>query len=255
MTSNARVRVWPWAAGIAAAVAAASVVWLLRNTWPVQLLFIYIGLFTGIDVQNLWDPPARWHVKQTLTIETPQGDVTSSVVREKVMRKDRLFGTSPTDELGEALVIEASSGRYLFAVIEERKPNERKLLSIPDDPRVWDSLPKLYGAKGKPLEVPPDQYPLMVTFGDLKDPKSVQQVDPANLSAAFGPGYRIKSYTVEITDEPMTRGAVEGLIPWISTYRGYLRPPSLRLGPGSHNAADVLPVEFLNETNFVWKIK
>ena len=121
MTSNARVRFWPWAAGIAAAVAAASVVWLLRNTWPVQLLFIYIGLFTGIDVQNLWDPPARWHVKQTLTIETPQGDVTSSVVREKVMRKDRLFGTSPTDELGEALVIDLDGdGVELVSLADSR---------------------------------------------------------------------------------------------------------------------------------------
>lgn len=189
--------------------------WLLRNTWPPQVLFLYFGLFTGIDIQNLWDPPVRWHTKQTLTIETPNGDVTSSVMRGKVMWKDRLFRTSPMRETGEALAIEVSPGRYLFAIIQEMKPNEMALLGIHNDQRVWEGVPKLKNSQGEPLDVPPDQYPMMVTFGDLSDPKSVQQVDPANLAATFGPGNSIKSYTVEITDEPVTEGRVEALLPWI----------------------------------------
>lgn len=60
----------------------------------------------------------------------------------------------------------------------------------------------------------------MVTFGDLKDPKSVQEVDPENLPATFGPGYKIKSYTVEITDEPVTEGRVENLLPWLDKDSG-----------------------------------
>jgi len=228
MASRVFAKAWPWATGIALA---AGLVWLLQNTWPTQVLFIVFALFTGINIQNLWDPPARWHTKQTLTIETPRGDVSSSVVRGKVMSKERLLRTSPTSETGEALAIEVSPGRYLFAIVEHRKPDEKALLGLHNDERVWEGVPKLMSSKGEPLDIPPDQYPLMVTFGDLKVPKSVQEVDPSNLPATFGPGYKIKSYTVEITDAPVTRGAVEKVLPWISAYSGRLRPPSLRLGP------------------------
>ena len=202
--------------------------WLLRNTWPMQVLFILFGMFTGINIQNLWDPPVRWHTKQTLTIETPQGDVTSSVVRGKVMWKDRLFNTSPSRETGEAMAIEVSPGRYLFAVIEEMKPNEVKLF-FPYNARLRDSAPKLRSVKNKPLDIPRDQYPLMVTFGDLKDPESVQEVDPSNLTATFGPGYKIKSYTVEITDEPVSLEKVSSLLPWLGNASGgsLCKPASL----------------------------
>lgn len=204
-----------WLAVLAAAlVLLCALAWAKRDSGPMQALFIYFGLFTGVDVQKLWDPPVHWRVKQTLTIETPQGDVTSSVVRAKVMWKDRLFNTSPSRATGEALVIEVSPGRYLFATIQEIRPNEVKLL-FPNDMRLRDSAPKLHTVIGRPVEIPPDEYPLMVTFGDLKDPTSVQEVNPSNLPATFGPGYKIKSYTVEITDEPVTAGRVEALLPWI----------------------------------------
>lgn len=252
MASRVFAKAWPWATGIALA---AGLVWLFQNTWPMQVLFIIFGLFTGINIQQLWDPPARWHTKQTLTIETPQGDVSSSVVRGKVMWKEPLLRSSPTEETGEALAIEVSPGRYLFAIVEQRKPDEKALLGLHKGERVWEGVPKLISSKGEPLDIPPDQYPLMVTFGDLKDPTSVQEVDPSNLPATFGPGYKIKSYTVEITDAPITRGALEKVLPWMSTYRGRLKPPSLRLGPGPHNAADVLPIELIENINFVWVIQ
>ena len=218
MTSRAPEKSsWPWVAGMAVVAGLLWLLWLLMKPQSVQDLFFYFALFTGVDIQNLWDPPVRWHTKQTLTIETPQGEVTSSVVRGKVMWKDRLFNTSPSRETGEAMAIEVSPGRYLFAVIEEMKPNEVKLF-FPYNARLRDSAPKLRSVKNKPLDIPPDQYPLMVTFGDLKDPKSVQEVDPSNLTATFGPGYKIKSYTVEITDEPVSLGETRKLLPWLGRY-------------------------------------
>lgn len=218
MTSRAPEKSsWPWVAGMAVVAGLLWLLWMLMKPQSVQALFFYFALFTGVDIQNLWDPPVRWHTKQTLTIETPQGDVTSSVVRGKVMWKDRLFNTSPSRETGEAMAIEVSPGRYLFAVIEEMKPNEVKLF-FPYNARLRDSAPKLRSVKNKPLDIPRDQYPLMVTFGDLKDPKSVQEVDPSNLTATFGPGYKIKSYTVEITDEPVSLGETRKLLPWLGRY-------------------------------------
>ncbi len=51
------------------------------------------------------------------------------------------------------------------------------------------------------------QYlPLMVRFKNPADPKSVEQVAPDNLAKSFGPGYRLKSLTVQLTDDPVTVG-------------------------------------------------
>jgi hypothetical protein len=43
------------------------------------------------------------------------------------------------------------------------------------------------------IRQPEVQYPLLVTFGDIADPKSVALVDPTNLAASFGPGVRLTS--------------------------------------------------------------
>lgn len=69
--------------------------------------------------------------------------------------------------------------------------------------------------KGK-IELPIGRLPTTVTFTDLADPTSVKLVDPTNLAATFGPGYRITKATIEVTDEPLTHG-IEKKLPWLKT--------------------------------------
>ena len=45
----------------------------------------------------------------------------------------------------------------------------------------------------------PSFYPIMVTFGDIADPKSVTKLDPDNLAARFGKGVKLKRITVELS--------------------------------------------------------
>lgn len=49
------------------------------------------------------------------------------------------------------------------------------------------------------------QYPTLVTFKDIRDPKTVTQVNASNLSATFGDGVTLKDITIEMTDESVTR--------------------------------------------------
>ncbi|MCA9423137.1 MAG: hypothetical protein KC592_19110 [Nitrospira sp.] len=63
------------------------------------------------------------------------------------------------------------------------------------------------------MTIPHDRYPLLVTFSDITDPKTVQQVDPTNQAATFGPGVVLKRITLEITDEPVTEGKIEQILP------------------------------------------
>ena len=63
-------------------------------------------------------------------------------------------------------------------------------------------------------DMPHSHYPLLVAFMDITDPKTRQQVDPDNLAGTFGPGVLLKRITLEITDEPVTKGKIERVLGW-----------------------------------------
>ena len=71
-----------------------------------------------------------------------------------------------------------------------------------------------------PADVAEGDYPMLVTFTDIDDPKSVQRVDPANLAASFGPGIRLKRITVEVTDDDVTTG-IEKRLRWLDHLEQY----------------------------------
>jgi hypothetical protein len=58
-------------------------------------------------------------------------------------------------------------------------------------------------------------YPMLVTFGDLDDPTSVEEVDPDDLAATFGGDVSLKRITVRITDGPVT-GGIEERLAWLA---------------------------------------
>lgn|GEM_PF-2498562 len=65
---------------------------------------------------------------------------------------------------------------------------------------------------GKPLPLPSEALPLLVTLNNIADPSTVTVVDPDNLAATFGPGVTLLSVTVELTEEPMTEGIIRTLV-------------------------------------------
>jgi hypothetical protein len=62
------------------------------------------------------------------------------------------------------------------------------------------------------------ELPVIVRFGDPKNPTSISLVDPSDLASAFGPGVQLKTATVEVTDDPMTH-SIEGHLPWLKQNR------------------------------------
>lgn len=65
------------------------------------------------------------------------------------------------------------------------------------------------------IKVPDYQYPMLGTFADIKDPASVQLVNPANLATSFGPDGRLKAVALEVTDDAVTVGVVEAVLGWL----------------------------------------
>lgn len=127
------------------------------------------------------------------------------------------------DLTGEAVVVEVTQGRYLFALLKGAgtteymgsvagasiSGQESRVIDADLFDEVRDQRDRAAGV----IVVPEYQYPMMVTFRDLADPESVQLVDPANLAASFGPGVRLKAVTLEVTDEEVTQGGVGNVLP------------------------------------------
>jgi hypothetical protein len=199
-----------------------------------------------------------WHQKLTVTVETPDGEVSASAVSAVSWRKHWIqtdgMGWS-YDVTGEAVVVEVTPGRYLFALLGGPGKTEymgsvaaasiagRKGRVI--NGALFREVQGKSGRAAGVITLPEVQYPMLVTFGDIADPTSVKLVDPADLAASFGPGVRLKSVTLEVTDEPVTGGAVEGVLGWlcdhITNYRRlsgkagaiFDNQLSNNLGPGS----------------------
>jgi hypothetical protein len=172
-----------------------------------------------------------WRQKLTVTLETPAGEVSASSISAVSWRKQwiRWDGMGWYYDLtGEAVVIEVMPGRYLFALLKGAGTTEYMgsvaAASIAGrEGRVLDQA--LFSevhyrsnrARGV-ITVPVYQYPMLVTFDDISKPETVQEVDPEDLAAVFGEGVLLRAVTLEITEEAVTEGRVEGVLGWMPDY-------------------------------------
>jgi hypothetical protein len=179
----------------------------------ILMVFFLSAFLSGCDDVYMW------HQKITVRVETPAGAVMASSVmawhltnhRDDLIRLPDAAAVSFSLS-GEAVVLQVAPGRYLFALLKG-VPSLGEMLYPKMD--VIDSAKLLEnGNNGGVRDFTLDQkhYPLLVTFADINDPASVRRVDPTNLEAAFGPGYRLQSITMSITDEPVTAGDVEKVL-------------------------------------------
>ncbi len=149
----------------------------------------------------------EWHQKLTVVVDTPSGKVSGS----SVIAISATFGQVPLTEkevwyrvTGEATVVEVAPGRYLFALLDGSQ--ERYYRAVRDklermDRGEWlKSIPNMEGV----ITLKPKNYPLLVTFANVNNPKSVQRINPRDLAASFGKGYKLNRITLEISNEPIT---------------------------------------------------
>lgn len=173
-----------------------------------------------------------WRHKLTVTVETPAGEVSESTVSAVSWRKHWLdwdgmgwsYGLT-----GEAVVVEVTPGRYLFALLKGAGTTEYMgsvaAASIAGrEGRVLDEalFSEVHYRRDRAagvIVVPEYQYPLLVTFDDITRPETVREVDPGDLAAVFGEGVRLKAVTLEITRGAVTEGRVEGVLGWIDEYQ------------------------------------
>jgi hypothetical protein len=186
----------------------------------VFLFLAFQALFGGGSVS--------WNQRLTLVIGTPQGEVRGSAVTrvEERTSKDLLApGTAMRRTFtGEAVAVEVLPGRWLFALLQGEgatgadgwayKAYDLGAVVGSDGYRSHSlSIGKLLAQPlDVPVPLPADGLPMLVTFDDITKPDTVRRVDPADLAAVFGEGVRLKAVTLEITEEAVTEGRVEGVL-------------------------------------------
>jgi hypothetical protein len=143
---------------------------------------------------------------------------------------------------GEAVAVDLPDGRTLFALLKTQSgaSDASEYPWFAFDDRLADTrdplaqMQRMRGWKGQAAEMTKKkemgaadtaksapELPMLVTFGDLKDPASVKRVDPDDLSASFGAGVKLKAITVEITRDAVTTG-IEKRLGWLDNYRNQM---------------------------------
>ena len=204
-------------------------------------LGVIAALVLGLYAIYLYQFPT-YTVRYRLTVDVDVDGklVSGSSVREvRFWRQVIVFSAPYSFSLdGEAVVVDLGKRGILFATTngndnsfstDEAKlmPERvfRQALKLPQnfdrskggDSRVelWRQLSQIRHC----TDVIRDEWPMLVRFGDLKVPASVERVDPSNLAASFGPGVSLRAITICIVDEPASR-IVEQFLPWIINYNG-----------------------------------
>jgi hypothetical protein len=203
----------------------------------------------------------RLHYKMVVEVETPEGLMRGFSVREVTYDPGGswfpLGESRPSAKLvGEAVAVDLPGGRTLFALlkgangrVDYSARDIRTLLNERGDSgrdgvvELWPAMPETKAPQiGNPL-------PLLVTFQDLSDPKTIGPVDPRNLGATFGPGISLKRITIERTSETVTSG-IEKTVPWLETVgrsRSTLIPNPPRLLKDATPISLVAPSDFSTE--------
>ena len=199
-------------------------------------VMLCLALATSACASDDTAPDYRYRL--TVEVETPEGLKTGSSVIEVKQRLVRA-GSSPANMAverrvrGEAVAVDLPGGKTLFALLRSDNNVDwasyvmQTLAPHLDSETFAQQLDNMLLLKGEivlPRTFPPvghlkerSAYPMLVTFGDLDDPTSVEEVDPDDLAATFGKGISLKRITVQMTDDPLTAG-IERRLGWLEAH-------------------------------------
>lgn len=219
-------------------------------------------------------PRSSYRYRLTVEIDTPEGLRSgSSVISVRTYGGSNPFGLLPYAEIsvdvrGEAVAVDLPDAKTLFALLigedgtgwagsalmwTKPPPTPADAANPPHVTRKQldgeaNRITNLRGVHALPRYVPDhlktypappiSTFPLLVTFADIRDPRTVIRVDPDDLAASFGPGISLRRIAVQITDDPVTTGIARRFA-WWSQYK-------LRHFDGSSTASQDLTTSALS---------
>ncbi len=234
-----------------------------------KIFWVFLFLVAGLGWYVLDGSTTRARVvrsRLTLVVETPEGERSGSSVTQETISfpggLTRAQGWALWSEfVGEAVVVDLGQRGLLFATLvkpswfnspgwggsggysaglwpfPQRKFSGKFGADASDNTKYAAYLDEVNRLKPK-AELPFEDLPVLARFGDPNVPSSAAIVDPNDLAASLGPGVTLKKATVEITDDPITKG-IETRLPWLksSKYTEPLIPNPTHQPPPDENPA------------------
>lgn len=178
-------------------------------------------------------PDASYRYKLTVTVDTPDGaKIGSNVVQIDYYNVSFPMSGESHHVYGQALYLDTGA-KPLVVLLSRAKFSggnhwmeddpvavvARLCLGKEDGVSSFIESAKQFGScQGVyPLEF--DDMPDMVTFDDPKDPNTGRPVNPRNPAEALGPGVSLRSVTIQITNESITK-EVDEQLPWVRNWGG-----------------------------------
>ncbi|MEM7703663.1 MAG: hypothetical protein AAF251_17130 [Pseudomonadota bacterium] len=152
--------------------------------------------------------------RMTVEVETPEGVRTGSSVREVEIWErvgDTMIGNKVGGKVrGEAVAVDLPNGKTLYMLLGDARWLAHQAIETPPPGpghHLWGVKRARWMVENKAKgELPRGRYPMTVTSDDPRDPRAFFELDPEDLGANLGPGYSLKRVTIEITNDPLTRG-------------------------------------------------
>ncbi|HEY0312885.1 MAG TPA: hypothetical protein VGC56_10370 [Allosphingosinicella sp.] len=179
-----------------------------------------------------------YRYRMTVEVDTPEGLKRGSSVIQVDESKGTGLGGSHIEArvTGDAVVVDLPGGQTLFALLDRAV----KIANCgappeppgPNDPDQWRKIVEKIKARPGTCDLPrmalspfgvnemENQWPTLVRFGDVHDPRTLERVDPDNAEAALGSGVRITRITVQMTNDPVTTG-IEKRLGWLNHLEQY----------------------------------
>jgi len=169
--------------------------------------------------------------KLALAVDTPEGVKRGSSVTEWDFWEVSIPARGHPHKLrGEALYLDLGPGKRPLIALLTAHLHPKNGIQYWDWP-YGNLFSRLYGRSSKnfmddiariarmrePQTILPDDLPDLVTFANVNDPNSVIEVDPNNLQATLGENVSWKEITLEMTEEPVTKG-IETKLRWLPAY-------------------------------------
>lgn len=202
-----------------------------------------VAVLAGVAVlSGCYRALPTYRYRLTVDVETPDGPRSgSSVIEIRTTDKGRGFpgpeaGGVDQSIKGEAVPVEIAPGVTLFALLTQRGEEQWAAYLMPRLNRDRDKIEPLEDwlnalkRRTDPMVLPfmrpprpPEKgdrrlWPMLVTFRNNADPRSVLEVDPNDAVATLGHGVKITRITAQITADPVTH-QMKKYLPWIDDKR------------------------------------
>lgn len=205
---------------------------LQRKAWLASLFVSTLALLGGCSSETLGKQLSPYRYKLTAQVETPEGVKSgASVIEVQWKLPPKIMGSQGSGSYqvkGQAVAVDLPGGQTLFVLLRSgwnvdwaaKSPyGPHQDLPIGTGDQGPHAVEKTIRTLGRQVS----GYPFFVRFRDVGNPHTVEEVDPDNLAATFGPGVRLKALTVQLTGEPVTLG-IRDRLPWLNdTSRGLFK--------------------------------